>query len=102
MFLKSFQIIIKVYKLLNNSLEVSVQEKYDYLVIGGGVVGSMIARWLSRYEGRVLLIEKEADLGMGVFVCQHCNCPCWLRSSPWLFESAHECAREPNVGPTRG
>ncbi len=25
----------------------------------------MIARWLSRYEGRVLLIEKEADLGMG-------------------------------------
>ena len=42
-----------------------MQEKYDYLVIGGGVVGSMIARWLSRYEGRVLLIEKEADLGMG-------------------------------------
>ena len=42
-----------------------MQEKYDYIVIGGGVVGSMIARWLSRYEGKILLIEKEADIGMG-------------------------------------
>ena len=42
-----------------------MQEKYDYIVIGGGVVGAMIARWLSRYEGRLLLIEKEADIGMG-------------------------------------
>lgn len=40
-------------------------EKYDYIVIGGGVVGSMVARWLSRYEGSVLLIEKEADICMG-------------------------------------
>ena len=38
---------------------------YDFIVIGGGVVGSMIARWLSRYEGEVLLIEKDADIGMG-------------------------------------
>ena len=42
-----------------------MQEKFDYIVIGGGVVGAMIARWLSRYEGRLLLIEKEADIGMG-------------------------------------
>lgn len=40
-------------------------EKYDYIVIGGGVVGSIVARWLSRYEGSVLLIEKEADICMG-------------------------------------
>jgi glycerol-3-phosphate dehydrogenase len=46
-------------------MEASVQEKYDYIVIGGGVVGAMIARWLSRYEGSLLLIEKEPDLGMG-------------------------------------
>src|SRR5690606_24461348 len=46
-------------------MEASVQEKFDYIVIGGGVVGAMIARWLSRYEGRLLLIEKEADIGMG-------------------------------------
>ena len=42
-----------------------MQEKYDYLVIGGGVVGCMIARWLSKYEGSVLLIDKESDLCMG-------------------------------------
>lgn len=40
-------------------------EKYDFIIIGGGVVGSMIARWLSRYEVSVLLIEKEADICMG-------------------------------------
>lgn len=42
-----------------------MQEKYDYIVVGGGVVGCMIARWLSRYKGKVLIIEKEADIGMG-------------------------------------
>jgi glycerol-3-phosphate dehydrogenase len=42
-----------------------VQEKYDYIVIGGGVVGCIIARTLSRYEGSLLLIDKEADLCMG-------------------------------------
>lgn len=46
-------------------MEAGVQEKFDFIVIGGGVVGSMIARWLSRYEASVLLIEKEADIGMG-------------------------------------
>lgn len=38
---------------------------YDFVIIGGGVVGSMIARWLSRYQVRVLLVEKEADICMG-------------------------------------
>jgi len=42
-----------------------VQEEYDFIVIGGGVVGCIIARSISRYEGRVLLIDKEADLCMG-------------------------------------
>ena len=42
-----------------------MQEKFDYIIIGGGVVGAMIARWLSRYEGSILLIEKQADIGMG-------------------------------------
>ena len=40
-------------------------ESYDFVIIGGGVVGCMLARWLSRYEGSVLLIEKEADICMG-------------------------------------
>lgn len=38
---------------------------YDVIVVGGGVVGCMVARFLSRYQLSVLLIEKEADVGMG-------------------------------------
>lgn len=38
---------------------------YDIIIIGGGVVGCMTARALSRYNLSILLIEKEADIGMG-------------------------------------
>ena len=38
---------------------------YDVIIIGGGIVGSMVARFLSRYQLDLLLIEKEADIGMG-------------------------------------
>ena len=49
-------------------------ESYDFVIIGGGVVGCMLARWLSRYEGSVLLIEKEADICMGGHRSQHSHC----------------------------
>jgi glycerol-3-phosphate dehydrogenase len=39
---------------------------YDVAVIGGGIVGSMIARELSRLEGHFALLEKEAFPGFGV------------------------------------
>lgn len=38
---------------------------YDIAVIGGGVVGGMILRELSRYGARVCLLEAEADVAMG-------------------------------------
>ena len=37
--------------------------KYDVIIIGGGVVGCMTARFLSRYKLDILLIEKESDIG---------------------------------------
>lgn len=40
-------------------------ETYDVIIIGGGAVGCMVARFLSRYRLSILLIEKEADIGMG-------------------------------------
>lgn len=40
-------------------------EKYDVIIIGGGVVGCMTARFLSRYKLNILLIDKEADIGSG-------------------------------------
>lgn len=38
---------------------------YDFIIIGGGVVGCMLARFLARYQVSILLIEKETDIGMG-------------------------------------
>ncbi len=39
---------------------------YDVVVIGGGVVGCAALRELSRYDLKVLLLEKEADLAEGI------------------------------------
>ncbi|MEA4906963.1 MAG: NAD(P)/FAD-dependent oxidoreductase [Chloroflexi bacterium] len=38
---------------------------YDLIIIGGGVVGCMTARFLSRYQLEILLIEQGADVGVG-------------------------------------
>ena len=38
---------------------------FDVIIIGGGVVGCMTARALARYDLKVLLIEKNSDIGMG-------------------------------------
>jgi glycerol-3-phosphate dehydrogenase len=38
---------------------------YDVIVVGAGVVGSMIARALSRYALRILLVDKASDVGEG-------------------------------------
>lgn len=37
----------------------------DFIIIGGGVVGSAIARELSRYKAKILLLEKAADVCFG-------------------------------------
>ena len=39
---------------------------YDVIVIGGGIIGTMIARQLSKLQGRFALLEKEAFVGFGV------------------------------------
>jgi len=40
-------------------------ESYDIAVIGAGVVGSAIARELSAYQLKILLLEKECDVALG-------------------------------------
>jgi glycerol-3-phosphate dehydrogenase len=39
---------------------------YDVAVIGGGVVGCAVLRELSRFDLKLLLLEKEADLAEGI------------------------------------
>lgn len=39
-----------------------MKELYDVLVIGGGVVGSAVARELSRYRLRIGVLEKNLDV----------------------------------------
>jgi glycerol-3-phosphate dehydrogenase len=43
-----------------------MENPYDVIVIGGGVVGCAVLRELSRYDLKVLLLEKESDLAEGV------------------------------------
>lgn len=40
-------------------------ETYDVIIIGAGIVGTTIARHLSRYQLRTLLLDKEVDVAMG-------------------------------------
>jgi glycerol-3-phosphate dehydrogenase len=42
------------------------ESSFDVIVIGAGIVGSMIARELSRFKGRFALLEKEPATGFGV------------------------------------
>jgi len=38
---------------------------YDIAIIGAGAVGSAIARELSRYDLKIVLLESNSDVGMG-------------------------------------
>jgi len=42
-----------------------MSKRHDVIIIGAGIIGSMVARFLSKYDLDILLIEKEADIGMG-------------------------------------
>ena len=39
-----------------------MRQTYDVIIIGGGVVGSAIARELSRFKLKIAVLEKELDV----------------------------------------
>ena len=42
-----------------------MDKELDIIIIGGGIIGTAIARELARYKLEVALVEKEADVGWG-------------------------------------
>ena len=40
-------------------------QKFDVVIVGGGVIGGMIARQLSAYKLGICILEKESDVAMG-------------------------------------
>ena len=40
-------------------------EKADVIIIGAGIIGTCIARFLAKYKLNIVLVEKEADVGFG-------------------------------------
>ena len=39
--------------------------RYDVAIVGGGVIGCAIARALSRFRLKTILLEKECEVGFG-------------------------------------
>lgn len=42
-----------------------MSQSYDVIIIGAGIIGSMVARFLSKYDLKILMIDKDSDVGMG-------------------------------------
>ncbi len=41
------------------------KNEYDIAIIGGGVIGGLIAYHLAKYQNRIVILEKENDAAMG-------------------------------------
>jgi len=56
------KIFLRFQRLFSDKIPV----KTDVLIIGAGVVGLSIARELSKYNVKVVVVEKECDVGLGL------------------------------------
>lgn len=67
---------------------------YDVVVIGAGIVGSMIARELSRFKGRFALLEKESFSGFGGSKANPCmlHSPLMFSTGPLRIQFSHNAA----------
>ena len=65
---------------------------YDVVIIGAGIIGTILARDLSRYHLKVAVLEKENDIADGATMANSA-----IVHTGYNHESAHECRRCKNV-----
>ena len=78
----------------NPAEAVARESPFDVIVIGAGIVGSMIARELSRFQGRFALLEREPATGFGVSKSNvsMLHSPLMFPSGPLRRKLAHKAA----------
>ena len=75
-----------------------MQDNYDIIIIGAGIVGTLVARFLSRYKLRILLIEKASDLCVGATSANSALIHGGYDALPGTLKAEMNTKREPNVG----
>lgn len=67
---------------------------HDVIIIGAGIVGSMITRELGKYKGRFALLEKETATAFGVSEANISmfHSPLLFPSGPVRLRLVHEAA----------
>ena len=71
---------------------------YDAIVIGGGILGCMTARNLRRWNISTLLLEKEADVCMGITRANSAICYAGYDNKPGSLKAALTVRGNANMG----
>lgn len=67
---------------------------YDVAIIGAGVVGSAIARELSRYQANICVIEREEDVCNGTSKANSAIIHAGFDATPGYLKSPLKCPRQ--------
>ncbi len=64
---------------------------YDVVVIGAGVTGCAVARELSAYQLKTIVLEREEDVCCGTSKANSAIVHAGFDAGPGFLEGSHEC-----------